>query len=141
MNGARVLPARVRSTPRFFLEAVRFVRYSLGNRSGSCGPAAVGSPGHRTGGGLSLILDLAAHQRLRSQPPTPGPATGKSGHEAIARSSVLLSHLPIPDLSDKRKLARSEAIHRGDEGSGLTFFRHPSKPLARRNCRGGTCVR
>ena len=97
------------------------MRYSLVNKSGILCPAAVGSPGPRTGSGLKLILDLAAQQRLRSLPHALLTAGGKPGREKCERSSVRLSHLPIPGLLIPPGKPRNGATPGETRRSGLAF--------------------
>ncbi len=98
------------------------MRYSLVNESDTMCLAAVGSSGLRTGSGLSLILDLAAQQRLRSLPHAHLSAGGKSGRKKPVRSSVRLSHLPIPGLLISPGMPRIEATPADTERSGLAFW-------------------
>ena len=104
------------------------MRYILVNKSGHLCPAAVGSPGPRAGSGLKLILDLAAHQRLRSLPHAHLSAGGKPGREQRERSSVRLSHLPIPGLLISLGKLRNGVITGGTERSGLAFWDHIRRP-------------
>jgi len=107
------------------------VRYSLVNKSGRLCPAAVGSPGPRAGSGLNLILDLAAQQRLRSLPHAHLTAGGEPGREKCERSSVRLSHLPIPGLLISLGKLRDGVITGGTERSGLASWdrsRRPARP-------------
>ena len=107
------------------------MRYSLVNKSGRLCPAAVGSPGPRAGSGLNLILDLAAQQRLRSLPHAHLTAGGEPGREKCERSSVRLSHLPIPGLLISLGKLRDGVITGGTERSGLAFGdcgRRPDRP-------------
>ena len=107
------------------------MRYSLVNKSGYWCPAAVGSPGPRAGSGLRLILDLAAQQRLRSLPHAHLTAGGKPGREKCERSSVRLSHLPIPGLLISLGKLLSGVNTGGTRRSGLAFWNrgcHPCRP-------------
>ena len=104
------------------------MRYSLVNKSGHLCPAAVGSPGPRAGSGLKLILDLAAQQRLRSLPHAHFTAGGKPGREKCERSSVRLSHLPIPGLLISLGKLRDGVITGGTERSGLASWGRGRRP-------------
>lgn|GEM_PF-4791457 len=104
------------------------MRYSLVNRSGHLCPAAVGSPGPRAESGLKLILDLAAQQRLRSLPHAHLSADGKPGREKRERSSVRLSHLPIPGVLISLGKLRNGVITGGTERSGLAFWDRSRRP-------------
>ena len=78
-----------------------------------------------------MILDLAAQQRLRSLPHAHLAAGVKPGREKPVRSSVRLSHLPIPGLLILPGKPRNGVITGMTERSGLAFWDRSPRPARR----------